>query len=167
MAEHLVVWHIDKGKIESGLQGDGAAIWSVESLSERVQRDLSYYRCSRIHAVNGYGCALLDGNLSSIMLDLAKYPPCLRFQVRPSTDLSQVGVMLEKMRQGAVQNTPDMEHVAQYSIDRLADSNTAATKPEKSTCPTAEVPCLLNPNPPPETIAPARVHVAERCLKSI
>ena len=127
MAEHIVIWHIDKGRIESDSQEEGNTGWNVETLSERVQRDLKFYNCSRIHSVNGYGCAFLDGNLSDIILDLAKYPSCLKFRVRPASDPNQVGLVFEKMKEGA--QPLDMDTVLGTSVENFRNPKVGDSLP--------------------------------------
>ena len=116
-ANHLVMWCVDKKKIESIRHKEDDTVWNVETLSESVKRDMGYHNCTRIHAASGYGCAFLDGNLSQIILDLTKYKPYLKFKFHPAGDLDRVGAVFEKMREGA--QLPDMEMVLDTSIENF------------------------------------------------
>lgn len=112
---HIVIWYIDKRGLGSDEAEQRQDDWSVETLPEGIARDLKYYNCSRIHSVNGYGCAFLEGNLSDIIRDLSKYPPCLKFRVRPSTDSQEVGIIFEKIKEGV--QLPDMDAVLETSLN--------------------------------------------------
>ena len=98
-AKYLVIWLIDKGQVESARQRKGESVPDVEMLSENVKREIRSYNCIRFHAVNGYGCAFLDGKLRDIMLDLQKYRPFLSFKFLPVEDISRVGELFEKMKE--------------------------------------------------------------------
>lgn len=120
MPEHLVIWFIDRAKIESHERQKSGPGWSVEALSERVRQDFKYYNCRRMHAVNGYGCAFLEGNLSEIMLDLMKYQPYLKFKFHPAEDPDQVGLIFEKLKEGF--QVPDMHAILGTSIEGFQEN---------------------------------------------
>lgn len=119
--EHLVIWHIDRAKIEMHQRRNKDSAWSVEALAESVKQDFRYYRCRRIHAVNGYGCAFLEGNLSNIMMDLMKYRPYLRFKFLPAQDPDRVGLIFERMKEGLP--VPDMHAILGTSIEGFQETN--------------------------------------------